>query len=132
MVPSGWSAPTLSKNCPSAFKRTLSERVDWKKRFPSMAPKITRLTQLDFFLWRYANNIFYKEEISDFQTLRQCITEAVTTVVEVTLLNMRREVEYRFDVYRASNGAHTEMYSSSLAKQPFLSHSLLEDFVRLV
>jgi hypothetical protein len=55
-------------------------------------------------------NIVYQEKIADLRTLRHRITEAVAAVTEVMLVNTWREIEYRFDVCRATNGAHTETY----------------------
>jgi hypothetical protein len=43
------------KNCPSAFKQTLSERVAWKNRLPSIAPKISRHNSTGIFyleIWK--------------------------------------------------------------------------------
>jgi hypothetical protein len=78
--------------------------------FLSWPPRSPDLTPLDFFLWDYVNNIVYQEKIADLRTLRHRITEAVATVTEVTLVNTWREIEYRFDVCRATNGAHIETY----------------------
>jgi hypothetical protein len=75
--------------------------------WPSRSPD---LTPLDFFLWGYVKNIVYQEKIADLRTLRHHITEAVATVTEVMLVNTWREIEYRFDVCQATNGAHTETY----------------------
>jgi hypothetical protein len=38
------------------------------------------------------------------------IRELTATVIVVVLVNTWREIEYRFDVFRANNGAHTEAY----------------------
>jgi hypothetical protein len=84
--------------------------VDWKRRFPSMAPKITRPNTTGLFPWGYVKNIVYQEKIADLRALRHRITEAVATVTEVMLVNTWREIEYRFDVCRATNGARTETY----------------------
>jgi hypothetical protein len=37
MIPAGWSTP----HYPSVIKQKVSEQVNWKKWFPSMALKIT-------------------------------------------------------------------------------------------
>jgi hypothetical protein len=39
---------------------------------------------------------------------RRSITKATATVADVMFVNMWREIEHRFDVFRASNGAHIE------------------------
>jgi hypothetical protein len=51
MAEGGDSAPTFWKHCPSVFKRTLSEQVDCKMRFPSMDPKMTGLNTIGRFFW---------------------------------------------------------------------------------
>jgi hypothetical protein len=38
--------------------------------------------------------------------MRHRIKEAVVAVAEVVLVRAWRKIEYRFDVFRAANGAH--------------------------
>ena len=48
--------------------------------------------------------------VPDVHTLKVRIWHAVETVTEEVLANTLREIEYRLDVLRATNGAHFEVY----------------------
>ena len=45
----------------------------------------------------------------DITNLKARITDAFATVTEDMLENTRREIDYRFDVLRATKGAHVEV-----------------------
>jgi hypothetical protein len=86
MVETGWRAPTFWKRCLSVFNRTLSEQVDWKRQFPSITPKITRLYTIGLFLWGYVKNIVYQEKLADLRTEQHRI-QVATMAEEVMLVN---------------------------------------------
>lgn len=77
--------------------------IAWPPRSPDLTP-------LDFFLWGYVKNIVYAEKIRDLPHLRARIFASIATVTPEMLHNTWREVEYRFDICRATNGAHIETY----------------------
>ena len=77
--------------------------IPWPSRSPD-------LSLLDFFLWGYIKNIVYAEKIRNIQDLQDSITSATETVTRDTIQKTWQEIEFRFDVSRATNGAHIEMY----------------------
>jgi hypothetical protein len=54
--------------------------------------------------------IVYQEKIADLRNLQNRITEATVKMTEVMFVNTWCEIDYRFDVRRATNGVHTETY----------------------
>ena len=52
----------------------------------------------------------YGEKIQDISHLWERIVAAGGTVTPDTLLNSWREVKYRLEVCRATNGSHVEAY----------------------
>ena len=46
----------------------------------------------------------------DVETLQSRIIEVLATINEEMLENIWREIEYRLDILRATNGAHVEVY----------------------
>jgi hypothetical protein len=77
--------------------------IAWPLRSPYLTP-------LDFFLWGYIKDLVYQTKVRDVAKLRDRITAACETVTPVMLQNTWREVEYRFDICRATKGAHVEIY----------------------
>jgi hypothetical protein len=75
-----------------------------------MAAGSQDLTPKDVFLGFYVKNIVYQGKDADLRTSRHRITEATAKVIEVMLVNTKREIEYCFDVCRATNEAHIETY----------------------
>ena len=73
-------------------------------------PRSPDLTPMDFFLWGYVKNIVYAEKIRDLVHLRERITAALTTVTPEMIQRTWSEIDYRFDICRATNGAHIETY----------------------
>jgi len=63
-----------------------------------------------FFLWGYIKNIVRAEKIRNIQHLQERITSAIETVIRDMFQKTWQEIEFRLDVSRATNGAHTEMY----------------------
>jgi len=68
------------------------------------------MTPLDFFFWGHIKNLVYAEKIRDVRHLRERIVNCVASVPPDMLARTWGEVEYRFDVCRATNGAHIELY----------------------
>jgi hypothetical protein len=52
----------------------------------------------------------YQEKTADVWIQQHCITEVTTTVTEALFVNIWHKIEYCSSVYRATNGAHTEIY----------------------
>lgn len=77
--------------------------IPWPPRSPDITP-------LDFFCWGYVKNIVYSENIRDLEHLRQRIVDAFQTITPDMLDRVWKEVDYRLDVCRATNGAHIETY----------------------
>lgn len=77
--------------------------IAWPPRSPDITP-------LDFFMWGYVKDIVYRTEVRDIDNLKQRITEAIATINVGMLERTWREIEYRLDVLRATNGAHIEVY----------------------
>lgn len=73
-------------------------------------PRSLDITSLDFFLWGYVKDKVYATSIEDLDTLKQRISEVIASVTPDMLANTWREIEYRLDVLRATNGAHVEVY----------------------
>ena len=73
-------------------------------------PRSPDITPLDFFLWGYVKDRVYRTPVCDVETLQSRIIEVLATVNEEMLENTRREIEYRLDILRATNGAHVEVY----------------------
>ena len=77
--------------------------IPWPPRSPDLSP-------LDLFLWGYIKNIVYAEKIRNIQQLQERITSAIETVTRDMIQKTWQEIEFRLDVSRATNSAHTEMY----------------------
>ena len=73
-------------------------------------PRSPDITPLDFFLWGYVKDRVYRMPVRDVETLQSRIIEVLGTVNEEMLENTWREIEYRLDILRATNGAHVEVY----------------------
>ena len=52
----------------------------------------------------------YSTPVADAETLKERITAALATVTTEMLENTWREIEFRFDVLRATRGTHVEIY----------------------
>jgi hypothetical protein len=63
---------------------------------------VYRITQKDFYAHRYASMW-----VPD---LRQRIIETAELITPHMLINTWQELEHRLDIYRATTGAHIEVY----------------------
>jgi hypothetical protein len=52
----------------------------------------------------------YSTPVPDTDTLKARIRDVLATMIEETLEKTWREIEYRLDVLRETNGAHVEVY----------------------
>lgn len=102
--------PHYKKRVRSALNARFPAR--WMGRAGPIAwpPRSPDITPLDFFLWGYVKNLVYSEKIRDIDHLRQRIVAAVESVTPDMLTNTWREIEYRLDICRATNGSHIEVY----------------------
>ena len=96
--------------CPSVFGSDLSEQMDWKGWTDILATLLPDITLLDFFLWDYVKDKVYCTPFCDVSTLIARITEAVESVTLEMFQITSREIGYRLDMFRATNGAHVEIY----------------------
>jgi hypothetical protein len=65
---------------------------------------------MDFFFWGYVKDIVYSGRVVSPPDLRRRITAALPAVPVDMLSRVWGEVEFRFDVCRAVNCAHTELH----------------------
>ena len=54
--------------------------------------------------------VYFYVTVTDITNLKARITDAFATITEDMLENTWREIGYRLDVLRATNGAHVEVY----------------------
>ena len=75
----------------------------WPLRSPDLNP-------LDFF-WGFVKNVVYQGDTpTTLEELRGRITNAAALVTPQMLQSTWREVEYRLDMCRATQGAHVELH----------------------
>jgi hypothetical protein len=73
-----------------------------------MAPKITGPNTTGLLALGCVKNIVYQEKTAYLRTLHHRITEAIAAVSEIMFVYTWHEIEYNFDVCRATYGAHIE------------------------
>jgi len=59
----------------------------------------------------YVKDKVFSTPVPDITNLKARITYAFATITEDMLENTWREIDYRLDVLRATNGAHVGVYS---------------------
>jgi hypothetical protein len=84
--------------------------MDWDRDPITWPPRSSNLTPLDFFLWGYIKDLVHQKKVQSVEELRYRITAACKTVTPVMLQNTWREVKYRVDMCRATNGTRVEIY----------------------
>jgi hypothetical protein len=72
--------------------------------------QVHRTLPLCTFLWGYVKDKLCSTPVPDNDTLKARIRDALAVVIEEMLEKTQREIEYRLDVLRATNGAHVEVY----------------------
>jgi hypothetical protein len=65
---------------------------------------------MDFFFWGYIKDIVYSGRVESLPDLSRRITADIAAVPVDMLYRVWGEVEFRFDVCRAVNGAHIELH----------------------
>jgi hypothetical protein len=83
----------IGKDCPTP----------WPPRSPDFTPS-------GLCLWGYVKDKVYSTPVPDTDTLKARIRDALAAVAEEMLEKTWREIEYRLDVPRATNGARVEVY----------------------
>ena len=75
-------------------------------------PRSPNIILFDFFLWGggYVKDKVFSIPVLDITNLKARITDAFATITEGMLENTCREIGYRLDVLRATEGAHVEVY----------------------
>jgi hypothetical protein len=73
-------------------------------------PRSPDATRCDFFLWGYVKDQFYVPPLlpANIPELKVRIRTAIETITADMLQTVWNELEYRVDVCRITNGAHTE------------------------
>jgi hypothetical protein len=77
--------------------------IPWPPRSPDITPQ-------DFFFWDYVKDQVFRTKVGSVVELRARINNAVASVTPQMLENTWREIEYRLDILRTTNGAYIEMY----------------------
>jgi hypothetical protein len=73
-------------------------------------PRSSGLTPMDFFLWDFVkDNVSVPLLLTTPHKLKTRMREACANIDQEILHNMWQEVEYQFDVARATCGAHIEL-----------------------
>jgi hypothetical protein len=65
---------------------------------------------LDFFLWGYVMEQTYRQRVNMLHELKAWITAATANVTKDMLQLVWQEVDYRWDVCRATDGAHCRVF----------------------
>jgi hypothetical protein len=73
------------------------------------APTLSRPDTPGFLFPGYVKQIMYSARIHNIKLWKQAIKEAAASVTADVLGGVWQEMEYRLDVCRATNGAHTEL-----------------------
>jgi hypothetical protein len=74
-------------------------------------PRLPDLTPTDFFLWGFMkDNVYIPPLPTTLHELKTRIREACANTDQEILHNVWQKAEYRFDVARATRGAHIELY----------------------
>lgn len=76
--------------------------IPWPPRSPDITP-------MDFSVWGFVKDTVYKTKVNNIAELRQKIIEAFQTIDPYQLQNTWRELEYRLETLRATNGEHIEI-----------------------
>jgi hypothetical protein len=74
----------------------------WPPRSPDITPP-------DLFLWGYFKDKVYATKITGVEDLKTRIRDVNTTINRGMLARTWEELEFRLDVLRATQGAHTEV-----------------------
>ena len=108
----------LARRCPPHWGLIVCDILN--KTFPnqwigrngptSWPPRSPDITSLDFFLWGYVKDRVYRTPVRDVETFQSRIIDVFATVNEEMLENTWREIEYRLDILRATNGARVKVY----------------------
>ena len=72
-------------------------------------PRSPDLTPLDFFLWGHVKNLVYQEKIRDIDHLKTRILDAINSVTPDMLKQVWRQLDYRLEICRATDGSHIEL-----------------------
>jgi hypothetical protein len=75
-----------------------------------MATTFTGLYPSGLFSWGYVKDKVYSTPVPDTDTLKARVRDALAAVTEEMLEKTWREIEYRLEVLRATNGTHVEVY----------------------
>jgi len=109
--PTRWCNSTLGFRCSTVFGCNISKQVDWERWSDTLATTIAGYhPPLTSFYGGYVKDKVFSTPVPDITNLKARITEAFATITEGMLENTWREIDYRLDVLRATDGAHVEVY----------------------
>jgi hypothetical protein len=77
-------------------------QLAWPPRSPDITP-------LDFVLWGYGKDKVYATKVTGDEDLNTLIMDVITTINIGMLARIWKELEFRLDVLRATQGAHIEV-----------------------
>jgi hypothetical protein len=65
---------------------------------------------LEFFIWGYVKDQVHSQRVNMLGDLEAQITAATADITKDTLQRFCQEVDYRWDICRAIEGAHCEVF----------------------
>ncbi|KAG8233168.1 hypothetical protein J437_LFUL012868 [Ladona fulva] len=103
-----WSSAALDNGCSQVPGHEISQWIGRGGPIP-WPTHPTDITPLDFFLWRFVKNRACATKVDDIPMFRCRITDAIATVTEDRLRIAWKDIEYRLDILRATNGSRVEV-----------------------
>ena len=94
----------LHKQFPARWIRRVSPYITWPARSPDLTPP-------DFILGCLLRTV-YMTSVYDLADLQERIYATINNVTPEMLHNTWVKVEYRLDIFRATNGSHVEVYGT--------------------
>ena len=67
---------------------------------------------LIFFLWRFVKDQVYRTQVYDFAVLQERIYANVNNATPQVFHNTWDEIEYRLDIFHATNGSHVVVFGT--------------------
>jgi len=89
----------------------ISKQVDWERRSDTLATTIAGYHRhLTSFYRGMLRTKCFRHQFQILQIWKARITDAFATITEYMLENTCREIDYRLDVLRATEGARVEVH----------------------
>jgi penicillin-binding protein-related factor A (putative recombinase) len=68
------------------------------------------LSKKKYFLWGYVKERVYAINVNDVTELRDRIKQELASITLDMIHSIYSEISYRLDIFRATRGAHVEVY----------------------